>query len=121
MSGMRILVVDDEPSVAEVIAETIRAGGDEALVALDGTEALDILEHTPVDGVFLDLAMPDVSGLAVLGRMKARHPELPVVILTGHAGEDEVRQAKALGATDVIRKPTVLSNLADALSRLKRP
>jgi CheY-like chemotaxis protein len=116
---MRILVVDDEPSVAEVVAEAIRARGDGALVALDGSEALDLLDATPVDGVFLDLVMPGMSGLTVLARIRARHPSIPVVILSGHADDQQVREAIALGAIDVIKKPTVLAHLTDALARLK--
>ena len=118
---MRILVVDDDPAVAEVIAEAIRARGDGALVALDGSEALDLLETTAVDGVFLDLVMPGLSGLAVLARIRSRHPELPVVILSGHADEELTREALALGALDVIRKPAMLTQLSETLSRLKRP
>lgn len=119
--AMRILVVDDDPTVAEVIAEAIRARGDGALVALDGSEALDLLESMSVDGVFLDLVMPGLSGLAVLARIRSRHPDLPVVILSGHADEDSTREALALGALDVIKKPAVLSHLSDTLERLKRP
>lgn len=117
---MRILVVDDDPSVAEVIAEAIRSRGHEALVALDGTEALDILESTAVEGVFLDLVMPGLGGLAVLTRIRARHATLPVVILSGHADEDQAREALALGAADVIKKPAALAHLTEALSRLGR-
>jgi CheY-like chemotaxis protein len=121
MARMRILVVDDEPSVAEVLADAIRSEGDSALVALDGIEALRILEATPVDAVVLDLAMPGLSGLAVLARIRARLPSLPVVILSGHADDEQAREAKALGAVEVMRKPTALANLTDALSRLKHP
>lgn len=117
---MRILIVDDEPSVAEVIAEAIRARGDAALVALDGTEALDLLETTAVDGVFLDLVMPGLPGLAVLARIRSRHPELPVVILSGHAEDAHTREALALGAIEVIRKPAALAHLSEALARLRR-
>lgn len=116
---MRILVVDDEPSVAEVVAEAIRARGDGALVALDGNEALDILDATPVDGVFLDLVMPGMNGLAVLARIRSRHPGIPVVILSGHADDRQAREALDLGAVDVIKKPTVLAHLTDALARLR--
>jgi CheY-like chemotaxis protein len=117
---MRILVVDDEPSVAEVIAEAIRARGDSALVCLDATEALDLLENTGVDGVFLDLVMPGLGGLAALARMRDRHPNLPVVILSGHAEDEQVAEALSLGAVDVIRKPAALVHLTDAMARLKR-
>lgn len=119
MAPTRILVVDDEPSVAEVIADAIRARGDDALVALDGMEALDILETTTVDGVFLDLALPGPSGLVILARIRARHPDLPVVIVSGRADDAQVREAMTLGAVDVIKKPTALANLTDALSHLK--
>jgi CheY-like chemotaxis protein len=116
---MRILVVDDEPAVAEVIAEAVRAGGHEALVALDGTEALDLLEATPLDGIFLDLVMPGIGGLAVLAKIRSRHPTLPVVILSAHAGEEEAAKARALGAVEVVEKPAALAQLTDVLSRLK--
>ena len=119
-TSMRILVVDDDPSVAEVIAEAIRARGDAALVALDGQEALDLLETTPVDGVFLDLVMPGLGGIATLARVRTRHPDLPVVILSGHADEEQAREALSLGAVDVIKKPTALTHLSEALARLKR-
>ena len=117
---MRVLVVDDEPSVAEVIAEAVRARGDSALVCLDATEALNMLETTPVDGVFLDLVMPGLGGLAALARIREKHPGLPVVILSGHAEDEQVRQALEFGAVDVIRKPAALVHLTDAMARLKR-
>ena len=121
VTAKRILVVDDEPSVAEVIAEAVRASGDGALVCLDATEALDLLETTSVDGVFLDLVMPGLGGMAALARIRSRYPELPVVILSGHADEAQESEALALGAVYVIRKPAALAHLADALSRLKSP
>jgi len=117
---MRILVVDDDPSVAEVVAEAIRARGDAALVALDGAEALNILETTPVDGVFLDLVMPGLDGIATLARIRTRHPAVQVVILSGHADDDQAREALSLGAVDVVKKPAALTRLSDALARLKR-
>src|SRR5215831_9892810 len=108
---MRILVVDDEPSVAEIVADAIRACGDGALVALDGNEALDLMAATPVDGVFLDLVMPGLTGLAVLARIRHRHPKIPVVILSGYADEQQTREAITLGAVHVLRKPAVLARL----------
>ena len=94
---MRILVIDDDPSVAEMIAEAIRSVGHESLVALDGAEGLLVLESPPVQGVFLDLVMPGLGGLAVLTRIRSRFPHVPVVILSAHAGDDETREALALG------------------------
>jgi DNA-binding response OmpR family regulator len=116
---MRILVVEDEPSVAQFLAEAIRAAGHEVLVALDGAEAFDVLEATPVAGVFLDLVMPGLSGIPLLGKIHTRHPELPVVILSAHA-DDEAAAARAmeLGAVAVLEKPAALAQLNEILSRL---
>ena len=80
---MRILVVEDGPSVAQVLAEVLRVEGHDVLVALDGVEALNVVETTTVDGVFLDLVMPGLDGLSVLSRIRSRFPDLPVVILSG--------------------------------------
>jgi len=117
---MRILVVDDDPSVAEVLAASVRADHHEALVALDAAEALNILESVPIDGVVLDIVMPDMGGLAALSRIRSRHPMLPVVMLSGHADDELVREALALGAIEVLRKPVALANLVNTLTRLRR-
>lgn len=117
---MRILVVDDDPSVAEMIAEAVRTFGHEALVALDGTEALDVLDATPVHGVFLDLVMPGLGGLAVLKLIRSRYPQVSVVILSAHAGDEETREATALGASEVITKPAGLAQFTEVLARLTR-
>lgn len=119
MAVMRILVVEDEPVVAEVLADAIRAAGYEALVALDGAEALDVLAATPVDGVFMDLVMPGLSGLAVLAQIRNRHPLLPVVVISGHAADGAAAKAKELGAVAVLEKPTALSQLTEILSKLR--
>ena len=119
MAVMRILVVEDEPVVAEVLADAIRAAGDEALVALDGNEALDVLAATPVDGVFMDLVMPGLSGLAVLAQIRNRHPLLPVVVISGHAAGGAAARAKELGAIAVLEKPTGLAQLTEILSKLR--
>jgi CheY-like chemotaxis protein len=118
--AMRILVIDDDPSVAEMIAEAIRTFGHEALVALDGAEGLGVLESTAVQGVFLDLVMPGLGGLAVLTRIRNRYPHVPVVILSAHAGDEETREAMALGAAEVILKPAGLAQFTEVLSRLTR-
>lgn len=83
---MRILVAGDDPSVAQALAEVLRVEGHDVLVALDGVEALNVVETTTVDGVFLDLVMPGLDGLSVLSRIRSRFPDLPVVILSSHAG-----------------------------------
>lgn len=113
-------MIDDDPSVAEMIAEAVRSVGHDAVVALDGTEGLRLLESAAVQGVFLDLVMPGLGGLAVLTRIRSRFPHVPVVILSAHAGDEETREAMALGASEVIMKPAGLAQFTDVLSRLTR-
>jgi CheY-like chemotaxis protein len=62
---MRILVAGDDPSVAQALAEVLRVEGHDVLVALGGVEALNVVETTTVDGVFLDLVMPGLDGFSV--------------------------------------------------------
>jgi CheY-like chemotaxis protein len=83
---MRILVVENDPSVAQALGEVLRVEGHDVLVAPDGVEALNVVETTTVDGVFLDLVMPGLDGLSVLSRIRSRFPDLPVVILSSHVG-----------------------------------
>lgn len=117
---MRILVVEDDPQVAEYLAEAIKGVGYEAMVALDGTEALDVLAATQVDGVFLDLVMPGLSGLAVLAQIRKRHPHLPVVIISGNAEVEGIAaKADELGAVAVLAKPTALAEVRGILSKLR--
>ncbi len=116
---MRILVVEDEPSVAQFLAEAIKAAGHEVLVALDGAEAVDVLEATPVAGVFMDLIMPGLSGIPLLVKIHTRHPHLPIVILSAHAGGEAAARATELGAVAVLQKPAALAQISEILSRLQ--
>ena len=115
---MRILIVDDEIRVATVLAESVRAQGHETIVATSGEEGLALLEQQHPHAVFLDLVMPGTSGLEVLRRIRAAHPTMPVVVITGHASAAEIEEARRLGATDCIVKPFVLNQLNRALGTL---
>ena len=118
---MRILVVEDDPSVAQVLAEVLRVEGHDVLVALDGVEALNVVETTTVDGVFLDLIMPGLDGLSVLSRIRSRFPDLPVVILSAHAESEATHRARELGAADILAKPSALRDLTEVLRHFTSP
>ena len=116
---MRILIVDDEIHVATVLAESVRAQGHEVIVAGSGEEGLALLDQTHPHAVFLDLVMPEMSGLEVLRRIRQSHPALPVVVITGHASSAQIEEAKRLGAADCVAKPFVLNQLNRALGGLR--
>lgn len=118
---MKIMIVDDEPQVAEVLARSLAREGHTAEVAHSGEEALRRLGSADLDALFLDISMPGMNGLDVLAEVKRRRPALPVVVITGHATSDEMDHVKRLGAVDVIAKPAPLKHYQHALRRLGSP
>ena len=115
---MRILVVDDEPAVAYLLGDAISGSGHEVIVATSGQEALGLLEHYLPDAVFLDVSMPEVSGVEVLRRVRSRHPDLPVFLITGHAQENQIEVAQSLGVSGIVEKPFILKGLSVTLKAL---
>ena len=115
---MNILIVDDEPEVAEVLAKSLSRQGHQAKVAHSGEDALRAIHEAPVDAMFLDVSMPGMNGLDVLAEVKRTRPALAVVVITGHATPDEIDEVKRLGAVDVIAKPSALTHYHQAIERL---
>ncbi len=109
--SLRVLVVDDEPDIAELVACAVRLEGAEAAMAGDGLAAVALLRSFRPDIVVLDVMLPDQDGLAVLGRLRAEQPDLPAVMLTAR-GELEHRLAGlAAGADDYLAKPFSVEEL----------
>ncbi len=103
--GAKILILDDEPDMAENARRIIETAGHETLVEVDGFKALDVVEQERPDLVLTDLRMPDIDGLAFLERVKLRHPEIAVIVLTGYASVDSAVEAMKKGASDYLSKP----------------
>jgi len=112
--GSRILLVDDEKHFADTLAARLEMRGFEVRVAYSGFEALDAVAQ-PVDVMVLDLRMPGMDGLTVLRELKKRHPQIQVIILTGHIDEHDESAAYELGARTVLRKPLKMDELLDSL------
>ena len=120
MTGLRVLAVDDEPPALDELAYLLRADGRvaEVLTAGDALSALRVLEDDRLDGVFLDVRMPGLTGLElakVLGRF-ADPP--PVVFVTAHDGA--AVEAFSLRAVDYLLKPVRAERLAEAVGRVVR-
>ncbi len=115
---MNILIVDDEPQVAEVLAKSLARQGHRTTVVHSGEEALRQIEVSTPDALFLDVSMPGINGLDVLAEVRRTRPQLAVVVITGHATPDEVEEVKRLGAVDVIPKPAALTHYHRAIERL---
>jgi len=115
---MNILIVDDEPEVAEVLAKSLDRQGHHTMTVNSGVEALKKIDDAAVDAMFLDVSMPGINGLEVLAEVKRRRPSLAVVVITGNATPDELEEVRRLGAVDVIPKPAALTHYHRAIERL---
>jgi two-component system response regulator PilR (NtrC family) len=101
----RILVVDDERSMRELLAIVLGREGYEVVVAENGRQALDELERRPVDLLISDIHMPDMTGLDVLRTAKGMNPDLAGIMVTAFASTETAIEALRMGAYDYIHKP----------------
>ena len=115
---MEIMIVDDEPQVAEVLAASLKRQGHSTTVVHSGREALDRLKSVAFDAMFLDVSMPGMNGLDVMAEVRRLRPSLAVVVITGHATAEEIEDVKKMGAVDVIQKPSALTHYHQAIERL---
>jgi DNA-binding response OmpR family regulator len=84
-------------------------------VALDGMQALQMLEDEIPDVMVLDLRMPGLDGMEVLRRVKNAYPQVEVIIMTGHGSESDEEEARRLGAYDYLRKPVDINDLMEII------
>jgi len=115
MAADRDLLVDDEVSFLDALAERLRMRGLEVVCAKSGREALTEVETHVFDAVVLDLAMPGLDGIETLRRLRQLQPELQVMILSGRATVQTAVEATRLGATDIFEKPTEVDTLVQRI------
>jgi len=115
----RILVVDDEPSIRDLLAKTLALAEYDVDVAADGRSALERIRHEAYDLLIADLKMPGIDGLSVIREAKRYKSDLPVIIITGYSTESAAIEAVNLGVTGYLTKPfrvpQVLAAAAKAL------
>ncbi|MEN8257053.1 MAG: sigma-54 dependent transcriptional regulator [Thermodesulfobacteriota bacterium] len=120
-SSNKILIVDDDQDVRIGLFETLSRGKFQVMAAENVTMALEMVADNQPDLVLADLKMPDGNGLDLLKKIKVQVPELPVILVTGHASVDTAVEAMRLGAQDYILKPfqreAVLETVDMALRR----
>jgi len=120
----RILLVDDEKEFVHTLSERLQTRNLESSIAYDGEQALEMLKVEVPDVIVLDLRMPGIDGIETLRRVKDRHPEVEVIILTGHGSDQERAMAEELGAFAYLHKPVNINELAqtmrEAYARSKR-
>jgi DNA-binding NtrC family response regulator len=111
MKEIKILLVDDEEDFVKSLSERIKMRDLNADVALNGEEALRIVDDETPDVMVLDLKMPGIDGMEVL------RPNVQVIMLTGHGSEKDEKEARRLGAFEYLEKPTTIETLIKHIKR----
>jgi len=115
-SEARLLVVDDEPTILELLAGTLRFAGFDVLTAVSGAEALRAAAAARPDLILLDVMMPDCDGFDVVRRIRAGGPRVPVIFLTARDSVHERVTGLTLGGDDYVTKPF---SLDEVLARIR--
>ena len=110
MPGRRILVVDDEPQITRVLRTSLTSHGYEIRVANDAEAALDVFSDWPPDLIITDLSMPNVSGIELTKRVRAKS-EVPIIVLSVRGEERSKIEALDAGADDYVTKPFSINEL----------
>jgi len=119
-SGVRVLVVDDEPNLAEVVTMALRMEKWDVRSAADGMSAVRIARQFRPDVVVLDVMLPDMSGLDVLRKLRQYTPDLPVLFLTAKDSVEDRIAGLTAGGDDYVTKPFSLEEVALRLRALLR-
>lgn len=122
MTRAKILVVEDEPHIAESLNFILRRADFEVDVVTDGTEALNRLRRQPYAAMILDIMLPGVNGLEVLKAVRSDKQlnGLPVIVLTAKGQVNDRKTAEAIGASAFITKPYSNADVVDCLCELVR-
>ncbi len=118
MDKVRILYVEDEPSVARIVRETLESSGFEVTHAEDGTDALDLYKKSDPDICILDIMLPKKDGYSLAKDIRSIKPQVPIIFLTAKTQASDVVKGFESGGNDYIRKPFSMEELMVRVNNL---
>ncbi len=116
---LRCLVVDDEETVGDMLADVLRSAGHSVVVARGATEGLSRVRNEPFDLVFTDLSMPDMTGWELARAVRDAAPGLPVILVSGFAVEVSPDELQASGVHSILAKPINISEVLEAAAAIR--
>jgi two-component system OmpR family response regulator len=116
----RLLVVEDEEMILELLSGSLRFAGFDVVTAVSGAEALRAVQASRPDLVLLDVMLPDGDGFEVVRRMRSSGPDVPVIFVTARDGVRERVAGLALGADDYVTKPFSLDEVLERIRAVLR-
>ena len=102
---LRVLIVDDEPSVGDALRLVLESNGYEVVLVTNGLDGIDQARTRPFGFSVVDLYLTDISGFQVITDIRRHQPEIPIVLITAHGSEQVFAEAKKLGAIGALAKP----------------
>jgi len=105
LKELRLLFVEDEEDLLEIISDTLTKLDANFITAKNGQEALDLLEKTSVDIVITDINMPVMNGLDLIENLNKLHPKIQVIVMSAHTETEYINKANSLGVKDYLIKP----------------
>lgn len=115
-----VLLVDDEEQFLKVLSQRLEGRGIKVDTSTSGEDALKRVEGKDFDAIILDLAMPGMSGLETLKRIRSENPDVQIIMLTGHSSVEKGVEAIKAGAVDFLEKPADLNKIMEKISEAKR-
>ena len=116
--ALRVLLVDDEEDIVEVIQDRLEAYGFTVITAGTGVEALKKLSVEKFDGIFLDVKMPEMGGIEALEEIRKTDKHIPVIIITASSTRDAAIEAIAKGANEYVLKPFAWEELKAKIEKV---
>ena len=115
MDQVRILIVDDEVDLISTMAERLALRGFQVETATSGTDALRQVSEKDFSVLILDVKMPGIGGLKLKAEIKRKHPDLPVILFTGHSSVADAERGIREGAFDYLMKPIDIDDLIEKI------
>lgn len=113
-----ILIVDDNPNMSSLLSEMLEVFDYESVRAEDGADALSKLDGNKFAMVITDMRMPNMTGLELLQQVKAKHPKLPVVLISGYSVSEVEEQTQDAKPDGFLAKPFLMSDVEKLLNSL---
>ena len=115
----KFLIIDDDKALGRTLQLQLQAEGFIVDTCITGTDGLNVLNEKKYDALFLDLTLPDMTGIEILKKVKIRHPDMPVIVVSGRQDMKATIDAIKFGAFDYIRKPLDLDHIFLSIEKLK--
>jgi len=120
MDKLKVLVVDDEPNIRDLLSASLRFAGHQVATAANGTDAIKMIADTSPDIVLLDVMLPDISGFGVTKKIRGMGIETPILFLTARDDTEDKVAGLTVGGDDYVTKPFSLDEIMARVSAIMR-